>query len=68
MPRQEACKHPNIISTAYLALLKCTSCDTTWTKTKDGHYKTIWILNKKGGDKTNDVHVSQESPKSRRVG
>ena len=60
------CKHPNLISTAYLKQIKCTSCTTTWRHTKDGHQGTVWILEKKGGDKPNDVNVSQESPESRR--
>lgn len=62
------CEHPNLTSTAYLKLIKCTTCGTSWAHTKDGHQGTVWILNKKGGEQLDDVNVSQKSPEGRRLG
>jgi len=68
MPQAQVCKHLVLTSTAYLAHIVCTACGVQWAKNRDGHMGTKWQLEPtKGGDTRNDVHVSQESPKSRRV-
>jgi hypothetical protein len=67
MPQAQVCNHPNLISTAYLKLIKCTTCGTSWAHSKDGHSGTVWILNEKGGDKRNDANVSSQGAQGRRL-